>query len=447
VPRGDEDRRREPDLVLITVDALRPDHLGCYGYGRETSPAADALARDGVLFENAFTPVPRTSPAVASMMTGLYPRDHGVHRLWEPLGPGPATLAGLLREEGYVTGAVVTRNLHHQSGIHRGFDTYQDNAPYLQDSPLSRAERLADMAADWVARHRGTKFFLWLHLWDPHFLYWPPRPYRTWFDPKVREIVPLYLRLARGETSRSRLYFGNDLTDEEVDRVVALYDGEIRYADEAVGRFLARLRSLGLYDSTLIVFSSDHGESLGEHGYFFEHGEYLYDTTLRIPLIVKYPASRSAGTRVPANVTIMDIMPTMIAAGGALIPSVEGQDLSLYLDGGRPHSHIYARTGGNLFPDNPRRHLPGWAGDWRSVRAGHWKLIQIPRAGGSDWELYDTASDPGETRNLYAEEDAVAAGLRGRLEAWDWGPGPEAVDRSGLDGETLEMLRSLGYVD
>jgi len=449
VPRDEEDRRREPDLVLITVDALRPDHLGCYGYERDTSPAIDALARDGVVFDNAFTTVPRTGPAVASMLTGLYPREHGVRRVWDRLGPDPATLAELLREEGYATGAVVTHNLHHLSGIHRGFDTYQDNGPHTVDSPLSGAARLGDMAADWVARHRGTKFFFWLHIWDPHFLYWPPEPYRSWFDPEMPDPLPLYVRLARGEIGRGQVYFENDLTDQEVHRVIALYDGEIRYADEAIGRFLARLRSLGLYDTTMVVLSSDHGESLGEQDYFFEHGEYLYDSTLRIPLIVKYPASRHAGGRVGGNALIMDIMPTIMGAADAPIPPVDGRDLSLFLDGGEPHPFCYAMTAANLFPENPRRHLPGTAGNWRSVRAGAWKLIEIPRPGGNGWELYDTASDPGETRNLYRVDDPVAADLRERLEEWnrslEEAPGPD--ERPGPDAEMLERLRSLGYAD
>ena len=252
------------------------------------------------------------------------------------------------------------------------------------DSLRSRAERQAVLASDWISERRDLKFFFWLHLIDPHFRYNPPEPYDRSYDPDFQGTFRLYDQLARKEITQGQAHFKNDLTQAEVRHAIALYDGEIRYADDVLKAFLARVKAMGLYENALIVFASDHGESLGEHGFFFEHGEYLYDATLRIPLIVKFPRSRDRGRRISGKVMIMDIMPTVLSAAGVVdLPPLHGHDLSLYLDNKRePHPVCFAETGLSYFPESPRRYVSGLAGRWVSIRDGDFKLIKIPRPTG-----------------------------------------------------------------
>ena len=448
VSRDEQDRIRGPDVILITVDTLRPDHLGCYGYKRDTSPAIDLLAADGVLFENAFTPLNRTVPAIAALMTGLYPRANTVMTMGSKLPAEQKTLAKWLKELGYVTGAVTTRNASRRSGLQQGFDMYRDN---FRPGSRNRAEHLAPRASDWVSEHRDLKFFFWLHLIDPHFRYSPPAPYNRLFDSNFQGTFSLYDRLDRKEVTLGQVYFKNDLSRDEVHDAVALYDGEIRYADDVLKAFLARVKAMGLYENALIVFASDHGESLGEHDFFFEHGEYLYDATLRIPLIVKFPRSRDRGRRISGKVMIMDIMPTVLSAAGVVdLPPLHGHDLSLYLDNEREaHPVCFAETGRNKFPENPRRYIDGLAGNWVSIRDGDFKLIKIPRPTEADYELYNIAADPGETKNLYRPDDDMAQDLARRLEEWlsSFEMRSDPKEGSKLDSETKRLLRSLGYMN
>ena len=451
VPRDEQDRIREADIILITVDTLRPDHLGCYGYSRDTSRAIDLLAADGVLFENAFTPLNRTVPAIASLMTGLYPRANTVRTMWSKVPAEQKTLARWLKELGYVTGAVATQNASRRSGLQQGFDTYRDNLRAGIKSPRSRAEQQAVWASDWISEHRDLKFFFWLHLIDPHFRYNPPEPYDRYYDPDFQGTFRLYGQLARKEITHGQAHFRNDLTQAEVRHAIALYDGEIRYVDDVLRAFLGRLKTMGRYENALIVFASDHGESLGEHDFFFEHGEYLYDATLRIPLIVKFPRSRGRGRRISGKVMIMDIMPTVLSAAGAVdLPPLHGHDLSLYLDDAREaHPVCFAETGLNYFPENPRRYMEGSAGHWVSIRDGDFKLIKIPKPTEADYELYNIAADPGETKNLYRPGDDMAQDLAKRLEEWlsSFEMRSDPKESSKLDSETKRLLQSLGYMN
>jgi arylsulfatase A-like enzyme len=450
VPRGAEDRETAPDVILITVDTLRADHLGCYGHERNTSPSIDALAADGVLFENAFTTIPRTTPALASLMTGDYPRTHGLMTLVDALPSEKRTLAEVLSEQGYATAAFVTPNVPRQSALWQGFDVFDDRVESYDRR--ARAEQMAASALRWVDRHQGDRLFLWLHLWDPHFRYDPPAPHDEAFEPRLGQRPTLYRRLDRKERKLGEVYFENDLTDEEVAHLVAQYDGEIRYADGVIGQFLDRLRDLSLYAPALVVFTADHGESLGEHGYHFEHGAYLYDASLRIPLILKMPFGQRAGSRITDPAMIFDVAPTVLS-----ILSLQerlgspGHDLSLDSGQDQPRRETnFHESGRRFFKQNPRRHLEGPAGNWKSVRAGDWKLIRIPTPDGDIHELYDLGEDPGETRDLFREDDPVARDLVEKLDAWLAGFG-EVSDGDGapdaIDPATAERLRALGYLD
>ncbi|MDP6761938.1 MAG: sulfatase-like hydrolase/transferase, partial [Planctomycetota bacterium] len=448
VPRSPSEEAGRPDVVLITIDTLRPDHLGCYGYERPTSPAMDRLAAEGVLFENVYTTVPRTSPAVASLMTGLYPRAHGLTTLLDSLAVRHQTLAERLAEAGYSTGAVVTNNVALRTGLGQGFHTFIDHADVWVNDPRTRAEHLAAEAAEWLAAHGQEPLFLWLHLWDPHFRYLPPSPHDRWFAPGRRTPFDLYQRIDRGELTLGELYFQGDLSPAELQRAIDLYDGEIRYTDGVLGRFLDYLDDAGILENAWVVLTSDHGESLGEQGYFFEHGEYLYDSTLRIPLVIRAPGGAGGGRRVSRSVSILDVVPTVLGAVGLSAPVGPGMDL-LAGDGGDvpPREALFGETGRRFFPENPRRPVSGTAGNWLAVVSGGWKLIRVPTPGGAMRELYDLRRDPGETRNLFDAHDPRAQQLEEKLDAWvasfEGGGEAEAV----IDPESAARLRALGYLD
>ncbi len=277
------------NVVVITIDTLRPDHLGCYGYKQIRTPNIDALAASGDRFAHAFTSVPVTLPSHTVIFTGTYPTYSGIHDFaGNKLGPAQPTLASVLQSHGYATGAVVASAvLDSRFGLNRGFDFYYDHFDFnrLQESNIEEMERpgnvVADVTLDWLAKNYKKKFFFWMHLYDPHFPYRPPAPYDA----------------------------------EYKDRP---YDGEIAFADEQVGRLIRFLKEKGVYQNTLIVLSGDHGESLGEHGEK-THGFFIYNSTLHVPLIIHLPGAGS-GQTLPDLVNLADIMPTVVHALDMDIP-------------------------------------------------------------------------------------------------------------------------------
>src|SRR5713226_2961111 len=286
-----------PNVVVITIDTLRADHLGCYGYKQIRTPNIDALAAEGARFERAYTPVPVTLPAHTVIFTGAYPMLSGMHDFAaNKLSPTQPTLASVLKEQGYTTGAVIgSAVLDSRLGLNHGFDFYYDHFDFnrLQESNLDEMERpgnvVADVTLDWLGKNYQKKFFLWMHLYDPHYPYRPPPPYR----------------------------------DEYKDR---LYDGEIAFADAQVGRLIRFLKSKGLYGNTLIVLSGDHGESLGEHGEK-THGFFIYNATLHVPLLIHLPGAAPPRV-VPDPVSLADLMPTVLQTLNLDIPSqVQGRSL------------------------------------------------------------------------------------------------------------------------
>src|SRR5262249_15980248 len=286
-----------PNVVFITIDTLRPDHLGCYGYKQIRTPNIDALASESTRFTRAYTSVPVTLPSHTIIFTGTYPMLSGVHDFAaNRLGPTQPTLASVLKEAGYTTGAVIgSAVLDSRFGLNRGFDFYYDHFDFnrLQESNLDEMERpgnaVADVALQWLNENSSQKFFLWMHLYDPHFPYRPPAPY----------------------------------SEEYKDRP---YDGEIAFADAQVGRLLQFFKQKGLYQNTLIVLSGDHGESLGEHGEQ-THGFFIYNSTLHVPLTIHLRGTQRA-TTVDDLVNLADLMPTTLHVLKQNIPSqLQGVDL------------------------------------------------------------------------------------------------------------------------
>jgi arylsulfatase A-like enzyme len=376
-------------VLLITIDTLRADRLGCYGDTAARTPRIDAQAAQGTLFERAFTPAPITLPAHASLFTGLIPPAHGVRGNGAfALAPGKPTVAEALRAHGLATAAFVGGfPLSRRFGLDRGFDHYDDRmakAPGLNfDFAERRGDDVATAAIDWLGAHPGA-VFAWVHFFDPHAPYDPPPAFAVEGDP---------------------------------------YRGEIAAVDAAVGRLLEVWDARPEEDA--VVVTADHGEAFGEHGEE-SHSLFVYDVTLRVPLIVRAPGV-APGRRAPAPVSLVDLPATVLTLAGAP-RSLPGQNVLAPASG----SALYAET---LAP----RLDFGWS-DLRSIREGRFKLIRAPRP-----ELYDVVADPAESRDLSASEPATAARLASALDGILAAAG-EGQSRRAVDAETVERLRALGYV-
>jgi arylsulfatase A-like enzyme/tetratricopeptide (TPR) repeat protein len=395
--------RAKPNVVLITIDTVRADHVGCYGATGVSTPTLDALARDGIVFERALAQVPLTFPSHAAIMTGLFPFQNGAQDFTSPpLDSRFRTIAQALRDHGYSTGAVVSSfAVDHSWGLARGFDFYDDafsQASYNQRE-LGLVERKAGEsvkhALSWLQETHGRPFFLWLHLYDPHSPYNPPEPFQS-------------------------EYAGH------------LYDGEIAYADHELGHLIQWLKQTHLYGRTLIVVVSDHGESLGDHGEK-EHGFFLYNSTLRVPLIIKPP--QGAGYKPGRNQNVVEIsaIPSTILRIARLSDPMA--KTALPLAGGAGDSRgVYSET---FYPFNSF----GWS-PLHSLQIGRFHFIDAPAV-----ELYDVMADPEEKDNLAPTQGATVAVLREKLDtvlqADSYKPVPGTA--STLSPEAQQKLRSLGY--
>jgi len=436
------------NVLLITLETTRADHLGSYGYDRDTSPAIDAVAAEGVLFEQVGAVSPRTNPSLASLMTAVYPHDHGVRNLLMPLEADNRTLAEALRDAGYRTAAVQTHpRLIASSGFAQGFDHYDDA---VQSHPL--ADQACDAAMDWIdkASAGARPWFLWLHLMDPHWTYDPPPPWRTRFGPDDPRPAHWYREIAAGRARIGEVIFRNRMPADEVDAFVDLYDAEIRFTDHALGALLERLGRAGLAGRTLVVITADHGESLGEHDYFFEHGDFGTEPEIHIPLIVRTPDGLGRGGRVPWTVGNIDVAPTILDLV-ALPPEPAFRGQSLRATMRRPEVPadrlVFGETGHRFHDENLRRNVDGVAGKWRWARRGDFKMMHRPRPGGEAVrELYDLGQDPQESRDVAAAHPEAAADLAAALDAWLADDTHEPHELH-VTPELRDVLRSLGYVD
>ncbi len=414
-----------PNVVLITIDTLRPDHVGCYGYKQIKTPNIDALAADGTRFDRAFAVVPVTLPSHTSILTGTYPMFSGMHDFsGNKLSPLQPTLASVLKQAGYQTGAVIAAAvLDSRFGLNQGFDFYYDHFDFnrLDEANLDEMERpgnlVADVALNWLekderAKNPQRKFFLWMHLYDPHAPYHPPEPY-------------------------AREYAAQP------------YDGEIAFADEQVGRLVRFLKEKGIYQNTIIVLCGDHGEGLGEHGEK-THGFFIYNATMHVPLIIRLPdelpgqsPEKTVARTLADPVSLVDLMPTVLAALGLQVPSqVQGRNLLPEIRSNPTAPDAQANRDRTLYGETflPRIHF-----DWSELRGSEnakYHFIDAPRP-----ELYDLAKDPGELHNLFTEKNAVAEEMRAKLAALirDYSAGKELAEKTGLDPALMERLKSLGY--
>jgi arylsulfatase A-like enzyme len=443
-------RRAQPRLnvLLITIDALRADHLGVYGYPRATSPNIDRLARESVTFQRAVSQWPLTSPSFAAMMSGTYGHTNGLMRTTSQRMPDRSLmLAELLKAGGYSTSAAVANvNLARVFNFDQGFDTYLE---IWREQDQQQTRLMTQRGLELLGQaSRNRPFFLWLHFFDPHARYQPPKPYDgmfvndAHFDPSWR--VPLYPERRRNLGGiAANVNLGRE---DRVAYYVAQYDAEIRYVDDQIGILMQALAARGLAGNTLVVLTADHGESLGDHNYFFDHGRFPYDDCVHVPLIVRAPGIGKPGRVVSSPVELIDLAPTLLdLAGLPPNPLAEGKSLRRLLEGEQPHGSRWAYA----FTES------GYAQDYqRSITSERYKLVYVPDAGdrrfmkGSELELYDLKEDPGETRNLVAQRPEIAGRLKRELRDWiaDGGAGAAAPAAVRIDAQAEDQLRSLGYI-
>lgn len=427
----------EPDIILITVDTLRADHLGCYGYPLKTSPAIDRFAGEALLFEKCLSHAPATGSSIASLMSGFLPHETTVYES-NPLPEEIETLPEMLMKQGYTTVAVVSNYvLRKNRGYEQGFMVYDDT---MDDRELVRKwpERIAkgttDRAVELLKQHHRQRLFMWIHYQDPHGPYVPPDSFVKDFRRQDQKpvILPLNDTLS-GCGGVPRYQIQNDIADFNF--YLSRYEGEIRYLDEHFKRFLDALRELGLYDKALIIVSADHGEGLGEHDYFFAHGEYLYNHQIHVPLIIKYGTKLTGRSR--AYVQHIDIIPTIRELLHLTVDSrFRGQNLFHDKATGR---EVLSEMYSPLARDGQRI----------SLTADGLKFIYTPAS--KRYELFDLHEDPYEKNNLTSDtryhgrmRDLISG--TNRMLQEDFLKLPIKTNAPELTPEEKEKLESLGYV-
>jgi arylsulfatase A-like enzyme/cytochrome c-type biogenesis protein CcmH/NrfG len=399
-----------PNLVLVSIDTLRADHLGCYGYKLIQTPHIDRLAGEGVRFNTVVCQVPLTLPSHCTILTGTYPAYHGVRdNVGYKLPESRTTLATILKTQGYQTAAFIGAYvLNSKFGLSRGFDYYDDQiagssglGPVVNlNSVERRAGEVVSRTTSWMDAHPRTPFFVWIHLYDPHDPYEPPSPFKEKYKERP-------------------------------------YDGEIAYVDQELGRFLEFLKQKGLYEKTVVVLVSDHGESFGEHQEW-THGYFIYDTTLLVPLIVKPIEKGLTGRSVAEQVSLVDVVPTVLQLLDLPRPAeLQGQGMLGLMLG---------KSGGWSGLAYCESYYPaqfGWS-PLIGIRRENAKFIRAPKP-----EFYDLHQDPGEKTNRILQQSALANELKATLSKLE----SNYADRSGsraarleLSSQQLDELRALGYV-
>jgi arylsulfatase A-like enzyme/Flp pilus assembly protein TadD len=417
-PKGPASAPKAPNIILITLDTTRADRMGFLGSQRGLTPNLDALAKDSSIFTRAYAQVPLTPPSHASILTGTYPQFHHVNELQSPLAADLPYAPEILQGHGYHTaafvGAIVLNSAGPYSpGFDRGFQTYdagyhnggEGEDPY--HSIRRRGDEVVAHALAWLKKHPEGPFFLWVHLYDAHDPYDPPEPYKSRYKAEP-------------------------------------YDGGIAYEDAAVGKLLRHLKLSGLYDGTIIAVTADHGEALGSHGED-THGIFLYDETIRVPLLIKLPHARGGEKKIEDRVQLVDILPTLLQEVRIAIPKeVQGESLLGLMKAGGPQGNPAADAGTERVAyaetDYPRTEY-GWSSE-QALRTGKYLYIRAPRR-----ELYNQTVDPKADHNLAASSAAVADTLASQLEAFrqKTSSNREAL-KAALDPAAEEALGALGYM-
>jgi arylsulfatase A-like enzyme len=434
------------NVLILTLDTTRSDHLGTYGYPLDITPEIDALAEGGVVFENTYAPMPQTLPSHTTLMTGLQPRQHGALENTYMVDERLDTLAEMLGREGYATAAFVSALvLSEGSGIQQGFEDFSQPRTRFHIGLPAPAEReaseMTDIALEWAEAYSPEQpFLLWVHYFDPHADHVAPRRY-------VRQVQPMQVR----DKVIIPLIGDEKVAMPRLVRDWRGYAAEVRYMDAEIGRLLGGLTDLGMLEDTVIVLAGDHGEGLYEHGNI-AHGTAVWEELHRVPLILVDPAGRHAGTRVTGRVELADVLPTVLSMAlghtGKTTPGDHGLDLWSLLEAERPmpqrpvflerphySTERFAKRTGGKAEDR---------GFLTAVIMGNHKLVRRPD--GSE-QLYDLRKDPDESHDLADKAPQMRKRLAGLLDGWlerhAVGLPGEQVE---LSDERIEALKALGYL-
>lgn len=446
-----------PPVILISIDTLRADHLGCYGYKRDTSPAIDALARDGILFSNAFAQAPYTLPSHMSILTGLYPLTHFCVAIDQKLDESRTTLAEILKGAGYETAAFVDAPfMSKKYGFDQGFDLYDEEGGGI--------EGVNRRVLPWLEERREKEFFLFYHVFDVHGPYRYPAPYETFFREKEKRRGKADLEFISRFAYHD--YLGlNGVPD--LSYILDAYDGGIRYVDGRLQVLFERLRTLNLYEESLICLLSDHGESLFEHNIYVGHGIFLFDSEVRIPIILKLPGNRASGERVESMVESVDVMPTILDVLGIDRPEmVQGRSLLSHFQ--KEEGEIIAYGISPNLSSLDRLCLFARSMRWKYITPAAKRAEEVAgetlRSKGESAaeairpflrlgeQLYDLKEDPLEQKNVAPEHPGICRHFREKLDEW-WRLNKEALKKNPVASNTIHLspdfvrkLEELGYM-
>ncbi len=450
-------------VILITIDTVRADHLGVYGYKKETSPNIDGFARDGVLWENAIVQVPLTRPSHFTILSGRYPSSHGLLDNFSATPENIPLLSDMLGEKGNKTAAFVSAAVLNSSFNTRlGFQMYSDRIEnvvfdnsFLLVFALRKIEALGRIKAEnsaretnekvftWLKENKENHFFMWVHYFDPHTPYNPAPAFRKMFTDSDYDIEKYYSyewEKENYDSVQKKVHIDKKIADY----AVALYDAEIRTLDEELGRLFSELKGLKLYEDSLIILTADHGESF-EHGYYFDHGDRLYDGLIRVPLIIKFPGGKWQGKTIETQVSSIDIAPTILEYlslnhsekmdGKSMISQVSNNEI----DSQAETNYAFSLTPYQAFFYYKAKEL-------QSVRSNKWKYIYDVRT--RETELYDLDSDPEEQNNFASSRPDILQEFNSELtkvtNSMSKGGGRSKTIE--IDSTTKDQLKSLGYI-
>ncbi len=448
----------KPNVIMLIIDTLRADRLGCYGYNKDTTPSIDSIAKRGVLFEQAYVQWPSSLPSHASIMTSMYPHLSGAFPNGNHLDPKLETLAKILKANGYRTGAFVTNSLvGNRHNFDLGFDTFIDLADFDYENTtwemwvhsfsivrlfdyLSRNDIFTHFALSWLDKNKSGPFFLWVQWLYPHAPYDPNNKF-------LKRFANNYTGIADGSMEQIELINGKNfrLSEEDQRYYEALYDGEVAYSDYQVKRVIDKLESLDLLENSLLIITSDHGENLYEHPAKYKHHG-VYDSSLHIPLILFFPAKLPETKRISEVIESIDIAPTILDILEIPEPAqFQGKSALSLIYGKDPDWNSVAY--GMYF---------GSKQNFFTIRDGDWKIILKTRENRQEFELYHILSDPNEQVNRIEIEPEIADSLKQTLTSWIernfedrelvYTPGKIYEDGPEHDNETLNRLRSMGYI-
>lgn len=421
-------KNNRPSIILIVIDTLRPDHMSTYGYSRETTPFIDQLAKEGITFTQAISVSSSTISSVPSLFTSTYPSIHLIHSAGDIMPSYIKSLPQILRKNRYYTGKIVAHCLPHF--VNKGYN-------FIFSKCNANASLLTKEAIQWINENREKSFFLWIHYIDPHGPYEPPEEFtKKYLNDKIYEenskTIPILNRQrgGLGGIPQYQQLGGNT----NLSYYISQYDAEINYVDFHIGQLIKSLKEIGLYSKIILILTADHGESIGEHNYYFDHGGFLYDALIRVPLVIKLPDENFQAKIISTQISLIDVVPTILDI--LLIPKekyMQGYSLKKLIFNKDIHFPKYVFC--ELYEGTSKV----------AVRAKEWKLIFSKDL--NTYELYDLKNDPKELINVLDSEKSIFLELKGVLNNWVQHNTSKYRQRHiSLQEKDKLYLKSLGYL-